>query len=183
MLPRRRFCHNPDGPDRGRVGQDNIGVSSQKERRSKCRTCGKIFTETKGTPFYHLRPGVDLVTVVVTLLGHGCPIRAVVAAFGFDERTVADWQARAGEHCERVHDHLAFPGQVDLQHVQADEIRVKMVGRRVWMAIAPAVSSRLWLGGVISPRRDRALSESLVGRVRAAAWSPAILVCVDGLTS
>jgi hypothetical protein len=30
---------------------------------------------------------------VVTLLAHGCPVQAIVAAFGFDERTVADWWA------------------------------------------------------------------------------------------
>jgi hypothetical protein len=40
-------------------------------------------------------------------------------------------------------------GQVDLGHVQADELWVKLVGKRVWMAMALAVPSRLWLGGVI----------------------------------
>ena len=74
-------------------------------------------------------------------------------------------------------------GQVDLQHVQADELWVKMVGRRVWMAMAMAVPSRLWLGGVISPRRDSALITALVRRVRSCAVSLAILVCVDGLAS
>ncbi len=126
---------------------------------------------------------MDVVTLVLTLLGHGCPIQAIVAAFGFDERTVAAWQGRAGEHCERVHEHLIQQGQVDLQHVQADELWVKMVGRRVWMAMAMAVPSRLWLGGVISPHRDRVLITSLVEQVRACAQSPAILVCVDGLAS
>jgi transposase-like protein len=183
MDPQRQFCHNPDCPDRGRVGQGNIGVFSEKERRYECKTCGKTFAASSGTPFYRLRTGVDLVTLVLTLLCHGCPIQAIVAAFGFDERTVADWQARAGEHCEQVHAHLVQQGQVDLGHVQADEIWVKMVGRRVWMAMALAVPSRLWLGGVISPHRDRALIESLVEKVRAAASSPAILVCVDGLAS
>lgn len=183
MDPQRQFCHNPDCPDRGRVGQGNIGVFSQKERRYECKTCGKTFAASKGTPFYRLRTGVDVVTLVLTLLCHGCPIQAIVAAFGFDERTVADWQVRAGEHCERVHEHLVQQGQIDLQHVQADELWVKMVGKRVWMAMAMAVPSRLWLGGVISPHRDRALIQSLVVRVRAAASNPAILVCVDGLAS
>ncbi len=136
-----------------------------------------------GHTLYRLRTAVDVVTLVVTLLCHGCPIQAVVAAFGLDERTVADWQARAGEHCERVHEQLVEQGQVDLGHVQADELWVKMVGKRVWMAMAMAVPSRLWLGGVISPHRDRALIQSLVEKVRSAASSPAILVCVDGLAS
>ena len=41
-----------------------------------------------------------------------------------------------------------------------------MVGRRVWMAMAMAVPSRLWLGGVVSPRRDLALITALVQMVR-----------------
>jgi len=66
---------------------------------------------------------------------------------------------------------------------QADELRVKRVSKCVWMAMALAVPTRLWLGGVISPRRDRALITALVQKVRACARSLAILVCVDGLAS
>jgi hypothetical protein len=60
---------------------------------------------------------------------------------------------------------------------------VKLVGRRVWMAMAMAVPSRLWLGGVISPQRDLPLITTLVQLVRACAHSLALLVCVDGLAS
>src|SRR5512142_1148827 len=58
-----------------------------------------------------------------------------------------------------------------------------MVGRRVWIAMALAVPSRLWLGGVLSPRRDLVLIMTLVQMVRSCALSTAILVCVDGLAS
>jgi hypothetical protein len=121
--------------------------------------------------------------LVLTLLSHGCPTQAIVAAFGLDERTVARWLASAGAHCERVHEHLVEQGQVDLQHVQADELWVKQVGTRVWMALALAVPTRLWLGGVVSASRDLPLITRLVQRVRACAVTPAILVCVDGLAS
>jgi hypothetical protein len=123
------------------------------------------------------------VVLVLTLLSHGCPTQAIVAAFGLDERTVARWLAGAGAHCQRVHEHLVEQGQVDLQHVQADELWVKQVGTRVWMALALAVPTRLWLGGVISGQRDLPLITRLVQRVRACAVSPAVLVCVDGLAS
>jgi hypothetical protein len=106
-----------------------------------------------------------------------------VAAFGLDERTVARWFLEAGRHCQRVHEHLVEQGQVDLQHVQADELWVKQVGGKVWMALALAVPSRLWLGGVISRHRDLPLITRLVQRVLACAVTPAILVCVDGLAS
>jgi transposase-like protein len=96
---------------------------------------------------------------------------------------VAAWVTRAGQHCQRVHQHVVEHGQVDLQHVQADELWVKLVGRRVWMAMAMAVPSRLWLGGVISPHRDLVLITTLVQLVRSCGSSLAILVCVDGLAS
>ncbi len=104
-----------------------------------------------------------------------------MAGFGCDERTVADWEHRAGAHGQAMHEALVQQGQVDLQHVQADELWVKLVGRRLWLAMAMAVPSRLWLGGVVSQSRDRALLAQLVALVRACAVSLAILVCVDGL--
>jgi hypothetical protein len=124
-----------------------------------------------------------LLVLVLTLLCHGCPTQAIVAAFGLDERTVARWFLDAGRQCQRVHEHLVEQGQVDLQHVQADELWVKQVGGKVWMALALAVPARLWLGGVISRHRDLPLITRLVQRVLACAATRAILVCVDGLAS
>ena len=72
-----------------------------------------------------LRKPMDLIVIVVTLLSYGCPIQAIVHAFGLDERTVADWRDRAGAHCQQVHQEIIEQGQLDLIHVQADEIRAK----------------------------------------------------------
>lgn len=183
MDPTQQFCHNLDCPLRGQVGQGNIGVHSQRDRRYRCERCGKTFSATKGTTYYRLRTAVDTVTLVLTLLCHGCPLQAIVAAFGLDERTVASWQARAGEQCQAVHQHLVEAGHVDVQHVQADELWVKLVGSRVWMALALAVPSRLWLGGVVSSHRDLHLITALVQQVRRCALTGGLLVCVDGLAS
>jgi len=183
MDPRGQFCHNPTCPARGKLGLGNIRVFSYKEQRYQCMVCQRTFVEGKGTPFYRLQTADEAVVLVVTLLSHGCPLQAIVAAFGYDERTVASWQARAGEHCQAVHEHIVEQGQVDVQHVQADELWIKMVGRKLWMAMAIAVPSRLWLGGVISAQRDMALIMRLVQKVRACVRSLDILVCVDGLPS
>ena len=104
---------------------------------------------------------------MITLLCHGCPVQAIVAAFGLDERTVADWRDRAGRHGQRI-PRASRPaaGRSSLGHVQADELFVKVVGRRLWMAMAMAVPSRLWLGGVVSPRRDLSLITAVVQMVR-----------------
>ncbi len=68
-------------------------------------------------------------------------------------------------------------------HRQADELWGKLVGKKVWMARALAVPSRLWLGGVISAHRDRQLITCLVQGIRRCAVSAALLVGVDGLAS
>src|SRR5437588_3193739 len=183
MDPQSQFCHNPDCTARGQLGLGNISVHSRKDRRYRCSTCGRTFAATRDTPFYRLKKSADLVTLVITLLCHGCPIQAVVAAFGLDERTVADWRDRAGRHAHQFHDHRVLQGQVELGHVQADELYVKAVAQRLWMAMAMAVPSRLGPGGVIGPKRDLTLILAVVRMARAAARSPAILVCVDGLAS
>jgi transposase-like protein len=182
--PHRAFCPNPDCPARGQAGQGNIKVHSHKERRYRCLSCDKTFAATKGTPFYRLHKEASLFVCVVTLLAHGCPTQAVVAAFGLDERTVAAWQARAGTHAQAVHGHFLGGSPLDLRHVQADEIYGKTVGGRCWLAMAMAVPSRLWLGGVVSPVRNLQLIQRLVNMVRLA-WRPgkALLICVDGLSS
>lgn len=67
---------------------------------------------------------------------------------------------------------------------QVDELYAKRQGGRSWMAMAMAVPSRPWLGGVLSPVRNMDLIQQLVDVVRQA-WLPgtALLICVDGLAS
>jgi hypothetical protein len=134
-------------------------------------------------PFYRERTAHDRITTVMTPLTHDCPPRAIIAAFGLDERTVATRQEQAGAHCQQAHAQVVRRGQVDRRHAQADELWARMVGRRAWTARAMAVPSLLWLGGVISPRRDRPLILTLIPMVRAWARGTAILVGVDGLAS
>jgi hypothetical protein len=150
---------------------------------SQSLICGRTFAATHFTPFYRFKKSGDLVTLVITLLCHGGPVQAIIAAFGLDERTVADWRDRAGRHARQVHEPHVLRGQVELGHVQADEFYVKAVGRRLWMAMAMAVPSRLWLGGVVSRRRDLILITSVVQMVRLAARIMGFLSCVDGLAS
>lgn len=131
--------------------------------------------------FAGLRKPVELIVIVVTLLAYGCPVQAIVHAFGLDERTVASWRDRAGKHCEQVHHALVEQGELDLEHVQADEIRVKGSKMIVWMGLALMVSTRLWLAGVVSPTRDRLLADRLMQQVRRCGQAlRAVLVCTDG---
>jgi hypothetical protein len=115
---------------------------------------------------------------VITLLAYGCPGQAIVKAFGFDERTVRNWWQRAGVHCQNIHETVIASQPLDLQQVQADEIKVKVQGGSVWMALAMMVPTRLWLGGIISPQQYKDLLQSLADRVRQMALC---LLAVDGL--
>ena len=56
-----------------------------------------------------------------------------------------DWQQRAGKRFETVHKAKVEQGLIDLIHVQADEIWVKMRGMVVWVGLAIMVSTRLWI--------------------------------------
>src|SRR2546427_1971771 len=182
MNPTTIFCPNLACPARGQVGQGNIGIHSRKDKRFLCTECHKTFSATKGTALSRLRTAAETVALVVTLLAHGCPPQAIVAAFGFDERTVRRWLARGGVHGQAVQEHLVEQPR-DLGQVQADEIRVKKPGGIVWMALAMMVRTRLGLAGEGSEHRDMALIRGLIARVRRCALPRPLLVCTDGLSA
>jgi transposase-like protein len=83
-------------------------IHSQKERRYRCKRCGRTFPETQGTALYRVHKPKWLVLTVVTLFAYGCPVQAIFAAFGLDERTA--WPAgkrnpacSAGEYMRAPH--------------------------------------------------------------------------------
>lgn len=176
MRPEQVVCPNSECGASGR-----IGVHSHKERRYICHACKRTFADTTGTLLYRLKQPLDLVLIVLTLLAYGCPSSALVAAFGLDERTIARWQCKAGQHAKQVQEQLVCQGNLDLGQVQADELFTKTQAGPVWIATAMTVFSRLWLWGAISWNRDEALITPVMEHVRAAAQpGRAILFAVDG---
>jgi transposase-like protein len=106
MDPTATFCPNLACPARGQAGQGNIRIHSRKDKRFLCTECKETYSATHGTALYRLRTSAETVTRVVTLMAHGCPLQAIVIAFGFDERTVASWCARAGIQGQAVQEPL-----------------------------------------------------------------------------
>jgi transposase-like protein len=180
MNPQEQFCPNIDCPARGQIGKGNIGIHSQKEQRYICYACQHSFTTRKGTLFYRLHHEPQLVLLVVALLVYGCPLQAIVQALHLDERTVRNWWQRAGRQGEQLHSHLVGSRPMDLQQVQADEIKVKTQCGSFWMALAMTIPTRLWLGGAVSPNRDEALTRRLADQVRRVALCRPLLLAVDG---
>jgi transposase-like protein len=176
MRPEKVVC-----PNSGCDASGRIGVHSHKERRYICHGCKRTFADSSGTMLYRLKQPLELVLVVVTLLAYGCPIGALVAAFGLDERTIAEWQRKAGQHAKQVQTQLVCQGNVDLGQVQADELYTKTQAGPVWVATAMTVFSRLWLWGAIGWNRDEALITPVIEHSRTAARpGQPILIAVDG---
>ena len=128
-----------------------------------------------------LRSPSELVVLVVTLLAYRCPIQAIAHAYSLVERTVANWQRRAGKHCQQMHRAIVAQATVTTTQVQADEIRAK--GRRlvIWMGIAMDATSRLWLAGVVRVNRDRQRADRLLQQVRRCCQHvQGLLICTDG---
>jgi transposase-like protein len=163
--------------------EERIGVHSHREGRYICHACKVTFAETKGTAFYGLHYPIWLIVLVLTLLGHGCPLPAIVVAFYLDERTVRAWLDRAGQHGQQAQTEIVCNGRVELGQVQADEICINAQGGKVWMATAMSVFSRLFLWGEVAPQRNRQLIERLIGQVQAAACVQPVLFAVDGLAA
>ncbi len=62
-------------------------------------------------------------------------------------------------------------------------MRIRAKGRKLiaWMGMALDATSRLWMAGVVSTRRDRDLADRLLHQVRACCQaSHPLLVCTDG---
>lgn len=183
MNPQEVFCPNLACPARGQKAKGNIGVQSQQEKRYICHECDKTFCARKGSIFYRLHTDATTVLLVIALLVYGCPVQAIVKAFGYDERTVRNWWKRAGKHCEGVHAAQVSSRPMDLGQVQADEIKGKTQQGSFWLAMAMMVETRLWLGGAVSARRDADLIQAVVDQVRRVALCRPLLLAVDGLAS
>jgi transposase-like protein/IS1 family transposase len=184
MDARSQFCPNVECASRGQIGQGNIVSHGSERPRYKCKTCGRTFSARTGTALDGIRKPEDDFLKVTTLLAYGCPTQAIVHAFGLDERTVASWQQRAGKHCKEVHKDKIEQGNLDLIHVQADEIWVKMRGMIVWLGLAIMVSTRLWIAIDVSKTRDSDLTDRLMEQVRRCCKNLcALLICTDGFSA
>jgi len=175
LTPADVFCPNLDCPARGQTNQGNIRVHPQPERGFSCGEGGRTCSATKGTRFYRLKKSVEVIRLVVTFMAHGCPLPAMVVAFGFDERRVKRWLEHSRTHCPPVQEHrVEQPPEVG--QVQGDEICVKAQAAVLWMAMAMRGSTSWWLGGEISRPPDAALIERLIKQVQpgASAWGGAI---------
>jgi transposase-like protein len=180
--PARCILPCPTCPIAGQVGQGNVIGHGRTRRPYRCTICRKTFSPRTDTLFNRRHTAMRLMAQIITLVSYGCPIPAIEATFGVQARTVREWAAAAGRQSAAVQQHVVQQSQ-ELGHVQADELRVRVAGGVVWMAMAMVVTSRLWLGAAVGMRRDRALLDRLAAIVARCALGQRLLLVVDGFSA
>jgi transposase-like protein len=118
------FCPNEICPDYGKLQSDRqlnvikLGRTKAGRQRYKCKTCGKTFTETKGTLFYRRRTPDDEIIDTLAQIAEGNRISSLARTKGHKEDTIIDWIREAGKHAEAIEevllaDYQLTRGQID----------------------------------------------------------------------
>src|SRR5216683_2159266 len=110
-------CQNPQCPDYGRRGLDNLRVcfhnGPNKERRVlACRTCQKRFSERKGSALYRCKLPDQKALAVLQHLQESCGVRQTGRLVGVNKDTVVRLALVAGQHAQDV------PGKRTETHTQ-----------------------------------------------------------------
>ena len=107
------FCPNAACPDYGKLQADQskanlkkIGKTPRGVQRYQCKTCGKTFTETKGTIFYRKHAQQDEILEVLALLAEGTRISTLTRVKGIKEDTILSWLREAAQQAEAVEEIL-----------------------------------------------------------------------------
>ncbi len=103
-----------------------FGFSSG-HRRWRCHECGRTWTETLGTPLFHLHTSLAEIVRSVMIVLHRGSLRAAEEQTGYDYETIALWIRRLGEHDAAVSEVLVH--DLALSEVEIDEFW-SFVGRK-----------------------------------------------------
>ena len=99
------FCPNEQCADYGKLQKDQESTNITKFGKTKagcqryqCTSCGKTFTETKGTIFYRRRTARAAIIDTLAQVAEGDRISSLSRSKGYKEDTIQDWIQAAGEH-------------------------------------------------------------------------------------
>lgn len=120
----RFFCPNEKCPDYGLRSKGNIvrnrRYGKQRTQLLKCKTCGKSFSENRGTLFLGLRTPKEEVVNTLNILAERGSLRGAARVTRHKKDTVASWRKLAGEHAEALREYLLH--DLHLDRVQVDEL-------------------------------------------------------------
>jgi transposase-like protein len=121
--PQKEFCSNPNCRDYGKRDAGNIvkyGHYRNGRQRFKCKTCGRVFVETKNTVFYNRKLSEDQIIMICKLLVERNGIRAIERIMEIHRDTVSNVVEDLARHAREVTDFLIK--NVGLTEVQVDEM-------------------------------------------------------------
>lgn len=105
----RDFCPNPACSDYGKLQHEptqtnlkKLGKTRRVVQRYQCKTCGKTFTETKGTLFFRKHAAMDQILEVLALLAEGNRISTLSRVKGIKEDAILCWLREAAQHSEEL---------------------------------------------------------------------------------
>ena len=126
LVQSKDFCPNESCPDYGKLqnGQDQanlkkIGRTSRGVQRYQCKTCGKTFTETKGTIFYRKHAQEYEILEVLALLAEGVRISTLTRVKGIKEDTILRWLRETAQHAEQIEEVLMKEFRVERGQLDA----------------------------------------------------------------
>lgn len=117
------FCWNPQCPAYGKVGAANLrkfGRNRHGTPRRQCKTCKKVFAQTKGTLFYGLRHRPETVIECLSLVAERNSLAALHRVKGIKEETVSAWVQKAARQVQQI-ETVLLSGQ-RVQRVQLDAL-------------------------------------------------------------
>jgi transposase-like protein len=107
------FCPNKACSDYGKL-QSNLrqrnlqkfGKTPRDVQRYRCTSCGRTFTETTGTLFFHKHASEKDILETLVLLAEGSRISSLSRAKGFKEDTILSWLRDAARYAEQIEEVL-----------------------------------------------------------------------------
>lgn len=136
-------CPNPDCTDFNRFNAGNLSVvertgKGKAIRRLYCRTCGRRFTERRGSLLEYTKLPLETVVRIVKCLGHGCSIEAAADICEVDPRTVGRLLRRAGIRADNFHRQQLEKLRVSLEAVEMDELHGRVGSGKKGATRSPA---------------------------------------------
>ena len=120
MEPDQQCCPNSSCSAFNKYKAGTIKIYSYKERRYYCLICGKTFSQSRASLFYHLRIPRRDVLEAIGMLAERNSLRGIARVKGVKPDTVLHWLEIAGAQAAAVSDRLIH--NLHLTQAQIDEL-------------------------------------------------------------
>jgi len=125
-------CPDKACPEYGVMGKGNIRLKQRYGRNNVaeliCRTCGKTFSENRGTPFFKLRISYEKLYQILTSLVRCGSIRGTADTVGVNKNTVERMVKLAGAHMKEFNGFMLR--NLRMNQVQCDEVWTYIKSKR-----------------------------------------------------